>query len=532
MPKVLIVEDVYEFSQMLNNAFSSKGYVVSIAKKEDEAIKKLKEEYDLVILDLALGGTYKQNESDFEGLRILEIIQEEYPLTMVIVMSVHREERLNSLEKGAYDFIEKASRSESIRGEILIKANKALQFRSIIKRRMEESKKLDNNGYLIIDTDKLLDKFRNEEFISYDLDRIKSIDDDYKKFKTLTGKISEEYIGSIEDIGGPLHTLVLLSSELDVLLYLTRKRYRDHYKHQFLVGALGWFLLDIELPGGKTLREEIEDKSQLSSEQINQAWWTAALLHDHGYPLSYILRSVREINRVKGEISYGKGIIDKIRSLYDSYDKVFSHELLSMIQIDKLSLMQSKVQRLLLAFIPKEHVNLLAKIENEFIFDHGVIGAINLVSYLDESGCSIDDNSWIKESLIAICFHNSLHLTPDISFREHPIAFLLRLCDELQEWDRKTFNKNNLESKLEIETDHIKLGHFTYDYKRKRYRLLENKCLSVLFEYLDPNVLKRTDWDLGCFENSKRKNLSALKIDGTFINEITFVISKLNKLSM
>ena len=135
----------------------------------------------------------------------------------------------------------------------------------------------------------------------------------------MTEKIADEYIRKLpsataEEVSprNELYKLILGSSNLDDLLYLTQKRYRDHYKHQFLVGSLGWFLLDVILPSGETLKAEMENLEGvhcLSNDDIDQAWWCAALLHDHGYPLSHILKSIREINDLKGEFDHGNEVL-------------------------------------------------------------------------------------------------------------------------------------------------------------------------------------------------------------------------------
>jgi hypothetical protein len=67
------------------------------------------------------------------------------------------------------------------------------------------------------------------------------------------------------------------------------------------------------------------------------------------------------------------------------------------------------------------------------LYDHGVLGAVNIVSHLESRNVQID--SVIREALIAIAFHNNPNVK-NISLNEHPIAFLLILCDQLQDWNR------------------------------------------------------------------------------------------------
>ena len=127
----------------------------------------------------------------------------------------------------------------------------------------------------------------------------------------------------------------------------------------------------------------------------------------------------------------------------------------------------------------------------------------------------ISKRPWLKESLLAIALHNREH---SIKFSEYPIAFLLKLCDELQEWDRKTFYKENIKPGLFDETGHIKLGCFSYKVSQDKYELSEGENgkgrLSVIFEYRDPAKLAKTGWNSSMFENAKKAKLLTCKFQG------------------
>jgi hypothetical protein len=88
-------------------------------------------------------------------------------------------------------------------------------------------------------------------------------------------------------------------TNIDWLLHLSKKRYRDHASHQLFVGALGWFLLHCLLPspspkatdgGDQTLKQWIAKRLELSEEDVEVAWWVSSLLHDHAYPLAHMLQ--------------------------------------------------------------------------------------------------------------------------------------------------------------------------------------------------------------------------------------------------
>lgn len=549
MARLLIIDDKPQFADPLAEEIAARHHQVDKAYTEKEAKEKLECEFDLVILDLALEERDRKRENfvEFEGYHILELIKKRYPLTMVIVMSGYPERnRLKALEKGAFDFIDKTDRMIEFPNEVLIRIDNALTFKQLnmekVEREVENAIKemsgLDDKGYLTVTTKMMIKQFKDVD------DRFAGLSD-RNKFRMLTERLSEKYIRKLSetcnsDVRDALHSLIMNSCEMDVLLYLTQKRYRDHYKHQFLVGSLGWFLLETLLPGGNTLREQIEQISHLSMDDIDQAWWTAALLHDHGYPLSYILKSVREINRLEEFAGGGGSFIKKLKNLYESYNNIFSKGLLDIIGERELDLIRKSFRICVNCFLPGKLLNICDSIQQKDLFDHGIVGAVNIVSFLNQnlSGNQSDvirfikENHWIKESLMAIAFHNSSLPELKLTLEEHPIAWLLKLCDELQEWDRKTFYRDYIEGDLLVETDHIMLGCLNYDTNRKKYAFGGKASLSVLFEYRDPEKLEKTGWNHSLFEESKRKHLSTLSLSNAFWGSLSFEVAKLNNIGI
>lgn len=141
--------------------------------------------------------------------------------------------------------------------------------------------------------------------------------------------------------------------------------------------------------------------------------------------------------------------------------------------------------------------------ENE-IYDHGVLGTVNIISKLGKKAA---DNKTIKEALTAISLHNQTEIK--INFKDNPIAFLLVLCDSLQEWGRTIIVEN--EPKTELDNIVLNL-HNRKENDRDIYSFPET--LKVGFYFHNTEVLKKTQWDYNIFINSITQNLGRLNLDG------------------
>ena len=70
--------------------------------------------------------------------------------------------------------------------------------------------------------------------------------------------------------------------------------------------------------------------------------------------------------------------------------------------------------------------------------DHGIIGALHLLSLIERI---VKDEPWLKvedflPAVTAIAKHNVRRREDRIEFDREPLAFLLALCDQVQEWRR------------------------------------------------------------------------------------------------
>ena len=118
--KILIIDDEIDICQQLAGLLNDRGFNTKFHTSSEQGIEAFKKStYSLVILDIWL------NNSKFDGFQALEKIKELNENVPVLMISGHGniETAVNSIKKGAYDFIEKP-----LDGEILIfKVTKALE---------------------------------------------------------------------------------------------------------------------------------------------------------------------------------------------------------------------------------------------------------------------------------------------------------------------------------------------------------------------------------------------------------------------
>ncbi|MDH4230734.1 MAG: response regulator transcription factor [Nitrospirota bacterium] len=98
--KILIVEDEKKISEIVTAYLEKEGYLVALAETGEEALKALKGNPDLVILDLML--------PDIPGEELCAIIREnsEVPVIMLTAKS-GEEDRIKGLGIGADDYVVK-----------------------------------------------------------------------------------------------------------------------------------------------------------------------------------------------------------------------------------------------------------------------------------------------------------------------------------------------------------------------------------------------------------------------------------------
>ena len=133
-PRILIVDDEQDHREILEFNLSGEGFDIDTVGSAEEALKKPLEKYDLLLLDVMMGG--------MSGYRLANIIRKEKKLNVPIIFLTAKQEEndlLTGFNVGADDFI---SKPFSIR-EV------AARIRAVLKRadgKSKKSKQLKHKG--------------------------------------------------------------------------------------------------------------------------------------------------------------------------------------------------------------------------------------------------------------------------------------------------------------------------------------------------------------------------------------------------
>lgn len=167
------------------------------------------------------------------------------------------------------------------------------------------------------------------------------------------------------------------------------------------------------------------------------------------YTICYIVRSAAIISALFHDISYPICFFLSMRERVGQYlpsMNSFTHN--TEADIDRIvSLLQPS---LLFVLVSESEIrSKLAKSQKKY--DHGVLSAIALLLSFYESGkihqLPIDKQISIELAALAIYNHNFSYYVNDINkkeyyrpvFQQNPISYLLKICDDMQEWDRRYF---------------------------------------------------------------------------------------------
>ena len=101
MAKIMVVDDDDGILKVLKRFLVNLGYEAILAGSGEEALEKMHEKPEIVILDIMMPG--------MNGFEVLEKIKEQVPSTEVIVITGLDETGLGieSLERGAFEFMAK-----------------------------------------------------------------------------------------------------------------------------------------------------------------------------------------------------------------------------------------------------------------------------------------------------------------------------------------------------------------------------------------------------------------------------------------
>lgn len=243
-------------------------------------------------------------------------------------------------------------------------------------------------------------------------------------------------------------------------------KHRDHYAHSVYVFALGLAIYQTN----EVYRNVYQRAYQLEDDHpaachFLRFWGLTSLFHDIGYPFELPFEQVASYFEVEGEPRSGRPFVSyrgldpfvKIPepvvkqlellcggTVYETTDELFAG-LLTQKLGKKYGFAESKMFEVLREK-PTEPNRF-----NHFM-DHAYFSATVLFKKLFcELNCPLEREH--LDALTGILAHNSLykfsiahykeHGNVPLSVSDHPLAYLLMLCDELQCWDRTAYGRNS-----------------------------------------------------------------------------------------
>jgi hypothetical protein len=239
--------------------------------------------------------------------------------------------------------------------------------------------------------------------------------------------------------------------------------YRDHLVHSIYVFILG-LVLHHKWP---CLKRGYGNTTSDSNADFAYYWALTALFHDCAYPVDLAIRSV-------------DGFLDRIlettgkRSIMRVNSKVLCERLWYTLLNENedikhpIKVICESITRTLRCNAGDANDVILRSVadgEERGLFDHGIWGAAILLKIWEQIASTrnipLDDfRDKYMPVISAIFLHNVfdylwqtvIHAGDDnlrLRSESHPLAYLLILCDRLQEWNRKDFGSNCADEYLE-----------------------------------------------------------------------------------
>ena len=233
-------------------------------------------------------------------------------------------------------------------------------------------------------------------------------------------------------------------------LLFQRKDYRAHFAHQFNVFLLGYFILN-KFEQGLLRSGRLRASFGRTSINPNFTWMLSATFHDMGYPIEQLDYWFSEFLKMflNVDIQYRTKIEEVLTPLFFEYAKYLSEE------HTKRRSRRGSYNMILPSKFKidwKFHNTLLTRLRRK---DHGVISALLLMHSLltqeEIEKFSSDEWEWMQltfpGAILPACHAIAIHHIEEIriSQDEYPIAFLLILCDALQDWGRSIASRDSSE---------------------------------------------------------------------------------------
>lgn len=270
---------------------------------------------------------------------------------------------------------------------------------------------------------------------------------------------------------------------------LTHKQ-RDHYVHSVFVFLLGLAIYEQNNNYKNSFaayalnKKSYPDHYKTKNEEFFYRWGLASLFHDIAYPLEITLKQatlyaeficsypekIDKNLKIKMELCNFDAFIefaiiepnslhkDNFVKDYPDYKNKFHSDAIAIFS-------ESITNNFKLNFndVNKNIKSFVKNMEDESFIDHGFYSAVIMLRWYHHL---VQSTNWlpsyfyypIADAATAIFLHNYFEHGLRIKFNlehlevnTHPIAYLLILCDHLQEWERKCYGKESRETECPID---------------------------------------------------------------------------------
>ena len=252
-------------------------------------------------------------------------------------------------------------------------------------------------------------------------------------------------------------------------------KHRDHYSHSVYVFALGLAIYEsndkyracFKRYYGFDTDETNPDVDHAAACCFLEYWGLTSLFHDIGYPFELPFEQVLSYYEVTGKkrgedspyLAYRNvdAIIKLGNAAKEQFIKLYgrpfesTEELFAFGITGKLGAGYDFTEEYMLG---KIHDKPIAPDTFSYFMDHAYFSATRLYREIENAIGIEKINEKHIDALTAILLHNSLfkfavsffngrNYKRPLRMNEHPLAFLLMLCDELQCWDRTAYGRNS-----------------------------------------------------------------------------------------
>ena len=255
-------------------------------------------------------------------------------------------------------------------------------------------------------------------------------------------------------------------------------KHRDHYSHSVYVFALGLAIYETNANYRRKFKEfyhidpdeEAKEESVRAADLFLEFWGLASLFHDIGYPFELPfeqLMSYFEVDRQErgtGSVYMAYHDIDplvrisdevkeKLKEIYgrdfEDICDLLAHDIWMKLG-HRYQFTEEKLREVLSG-------KPIAPNRFGYFMDHAFFSACRLFREIETARSADEWSGMHVDALSAIMLHNSLFKfsvamykdkdpskrRPPLRMEDHPLAFMLMLCDELQCWDRTAYGRNS-----------------------------------------------------------------------------------------